>query len=120
MKNIIYPLRSLDVIFEDSDMFPGPCLTINDSIRYFSIAVTENGTDLLISLDTIFGDPDMFVSPEDPGGHAFPTKANFTWQAISFGSDTIQLQVGLVSVMTIQNCCLLLPCSLWTRRLFLR
>lgn len=65
--------------------------------RYFSIDIEESTTDLLVSITPFFGDPDMFVSlyetPEDLRNHSLPSKEDFEWQSISFGADTIQVQV---------------------------
>lgn len=53
----------------------------------------ENATDLSVSVDPFFGDPDMYVSLEDPEGLSLPTPKNFTWQGLSFGKDTLHMQV---------------------------
>lgn len=71
-------------------MFVCVCLPL---LRYYSIAVEDNSTDISVSIDPLFGDPDMYVSPADPEGHFLPTRLNFTWQAIGFGADTLQMQV---------------------------
>ena len=53
----------------------------------------ENATDLSIAIDPFYGDPDMFVSLKDPDGLSMPTQQNFTWQGLSFGGDTLHMQV---------------------------
>ncbi|CAM9344963.1 unnamed protein product [Scytosiphon promiscuus] len=74
------------------DGMPVQMTQVESEMRYFSIAIQDNATDLLLSLDAQYGDPDMYVSLEDPEGRFLPSKQNFTWQAISFGTDTLHMQ----------------------------
>eukprot|EP00903_Cladosiphon_okamuranus_P013133 g12248.t1 len=74
------------------DGMPVQMVQDESEMRYFSVAVQNKTTDLLISLDAQSGDPDMYVSPKDPLGRFLPTSQNFTWQALSFGTDTLHMQ----------------------------
>lgn len=60
--------------------------------RYFSIEMTTSNTDLSVATNPIYGDPDIYVSPLDPEGRMLPSKHNYTWHSLNFGSDTLEIQ----------------------------
>ncbi|CAM9832872.1 unnamed protein product, partial [Laminaria digitata] len=79
-------------VLQLEDGLPVQMLQNESDMRYFSVVIEENATDLSISVDPFFGDPDMYVSLEDPEALSLPTPQKFTWQGLSFGGDTLHMQ----------------------------
>lgn len=66
----------------------------NQTYKYFRMDV-DTGHDLRIRLGMISGDADLYVSVYDPNNPlALPTKTNYTWSAMSFGDDSLNITHG--------------------------